>query len=473
MNDAIAPASDTTEKSTGGVLRRGLSPRHIRFIALGSAVGTGLFYGSSDSIRAAGPAVLIAYMIGGAAVFLVLRALGEMAVSNPVAGSFGEYAREHLGPLAGFATGWTYVFEMVIVCLADVTAFGVYMGLWFPGVPRWIWVLSVVLVVGAANLISVKVYGELEFWFSLVKVVAIIGMIAGGAAILIFGFGTHDASTGIGNLWSHGGFAPHGIGGVIASFAVVMFAYGGTEIIGVTAGEAEAPEKTIPRAVNTVPIRVILFYVLTLAVIMAINPWSSIDSDSSPFVEIFQKLGLHFAATVLNLVLITAALSAINSDIFGAGRMLFGMAEQRQAPASMLKTTRNGVPWVTVAVMSAALLVGVLLNYLIPDRVFEIIAAIATFATIWVWLMILIAQVASRRKMTAEQQAALKFPVPLWPYGPIIAIVFMVFVFGVLAWLPDTRIAIVVGVAWLALLAVGYRLWVHPQLTAAAEPTPV
>jgi histidine transporter len=471
VNDAIASASDTPEASTRGALRRGLSPRHIRFIALGSAIGTGLFYGSSDSIQAAGPAVLIAYMIGGAAVFVVLRALGEMAVSNPVAGSFGEYAREHLGPLAGFTTGWTYVFEMVIVCLADVTAFGVYMGLWFPGVPRWIWVLSVVLVVGAVNLISVKVYGELEFWFSLVKVVAIIGMIAGGAAILIFGFGSHSASTGVSNLWNHG-FAPHGIGGVVASLTVVMFAYGGTEIIGVTAGEAEAPEKTIPRAVNTVPIRVILFYVLTLAVIMAINPWTTIDSNSSPFVEIFQKLGLHFAATVLNLVLITAALSAINSDIFGAGRMLFGMAEKRQAPASMLKTTRNGVPWVTVAVITAALLVGVLLNYLIPDRIFEIIAAIATFATIWVWLMILFAQVASRRTMTREQQAALKFPVPLWPYGPIAAIAFMVFVFGVLAWFPDTRVALVVGVVWLALLGVGYRLWVRPQLTPAAEAIP-
>jgi histidine transporter len=417
VNDAVPSASETTRAAKGGALRRGLSPRHIRFIALGSAIGTGLFYGSSDSIQAAGPAVLIAYMIGGAAVFLVLRALGEMAVSNPVAGSFGEYAREHLGPLAGFTTGWTYVFEMV-------------------------------------------------------KVVAIIAMIVGGVAILIFGFGAHNASTGVSNLWNHG-FAPHGMGGVVAALAVVMFAYGGTEIIGVTAGEAADPAETIPRAVNTVPVRVILFYVLTLAVIMAINPWTTIDSNSSPFVEIFQKLGLHFAATILNLVLITAALSAINSDIFGAGRMLFGMAEQRQAPASMLKTTRNGVPWVTVAVITAALLVGVLLNYLISDRIFEIIAAIATFATIWVWLMILVAQVASRRKMTADEQAALKFPVPLWPYGPIAAIVFMVFIFGVLGWFPDTRVAIVVGVVWLALLAVGYRIWVRPQLAQVAEPVSV
>ncbi|GAA2384558.1 MULTISPECIES: amino acid permease [Gordonia] len=485
--NATAPGTPT-ESTTGGTLRRGLSARHIRFIALGSAIGTGLFYGSSDAIQTAGPAVLIAYMIGGAVVFLVLRALGEMAVANPVAGSFGEYARKYLGPLAGFTTGWTYIFEMVIVCLADVTAFGVYMGFWFPDVPRWIWVLLVVLVVASVNLISVKVYGELEFWFSLIKVVAIIAMIAGGAAILIFGFGVHDVSTGVSNLWTHGGFAPNGIGGIIASFAVVIFAYGGTEIIGVTAGEAANPEKTIPRAVNTVPIRVILFYVLTLAVIMAINPWTSVDSKSSAFVQIFQGLGLHAAATVLNLVLITAALSAINSDIYGAGRLLYGMAHKGQAPAAMRRVSRGGVPWVTVAAIAVALLIGVVLNALIPDRVFLIIAAIATFATIWVWLMILLAQVASRRKMSAEEQAELKFPVPLWPYGPIAAIAFLLFVFGILAYYPDTRVAIIVGVVWLALLTLAYQLWVrrasedrsedahdetHPPAVMAADPATV
>ncbi len=444
-------------------LQRGLSTRHINFIALGSAIGTGLFYGSSESIQAAGPAVLIAYIIGGAVVYSVLRSLGEMAVSDPVAGSFGEYARKHLGPLAGFVTGWTYVFEMVIVCIADVTAFGVYMGLWFPDVPRWIWVLAIVLLLGAVNLVSVKVYGELEFWFTIVKIVAIVAMIAGGAAIIVFGFGMDGGATGIGNLWNDGGFAPHGVGGVIASLAIVMFAFGGTEIIGLTAGEAQNPEKAIPRAVNTVPLRVLLFYVLALGVIMAIMPWSEVDSESSPFVSIFTSLGMPAAATVLNIVLITAALSAINSDIFGAGRMMFGMAGQRHAPAALGKLTRGGVPWVTVALMVAALLVGVVINYLIPDRVFVVVASIATFATVWVWLMIVASQVASRRRMTPQQRAALRFPVPLWPVAPIATIAFIVFVCGVLAYFPDTRVAIIVGAVWLALLAGAYRVWVRPR----------
>ncbi|BAD56074.1 amino acid permease [Nocardia farcinica] len=457
---------------TADVLTRGLTARHIRFIALGSAIGTGLFYGSAEAIHRAGPAVLLAYLIGGAAIYIVLRSLGEMAVSNPVSGSFGEYASKHLGPLAGFMTGWTYTFEMVIVCLADVTAFGVYMGFWFPDVPRWIWVLSIILFIGAVNLLHVKVFGEVEFWFSLVKIVAILAMIVGGVAILIFGFGMHDTDAGLTHLWAEGGFFATGIGGFLTCFAIVMFAFGGTEIIGITAGEAERPERTIPRAINTVPVRIMLFYVLTLAVIMAINPWQSIGSEGSPFVQIFQALGIGPAATVLNIVVITAALSAINSDIFGAGRMMYGMAQRGQAPAVMRQVSRNGVPWMTVVIMTVTLLVGVLLNYLIPDKVFLIIASIATFATIFVWLMILLAHYRSRRRMSAEETAALRFPVPFWPYGQLITIAFLVFVVAMIAFDADSRVALVVGAVWLALLWLAYRRWVRPT-PAATDAAPV
>jgi histidine transporter len=317
-------------KDAATALTRGLSARHIRFIALGSAIGTGLFYGSAGAIQKAGPSVLLAYLIGGAAVYVVLRALGEMAVRNPVSGSFGEYAAKHLGPLAGFMTGWTYTFEMIVVCLADVTAFGVYMGFWYPDVPRWIWVLAIVFFIGALNLLSVKVFGELEFWFTVVKVTAILAMIAAGVAVLIFGFGVHDTSQGVSNLWSEGGFFAGGFGGFVACFAIVMFAFGGTEIIGITAGEAADPARTIPRAVNTVPVRIMLFYIATLAVIMAIIPWHTIGTGSSPFVQIFEAIGVGPAAAVLNVVVITAALSAINSDVFGAGRMMYGMAQRGQ-----------------------------------------------------------------------------------------------------------------------------------------------
>ncbi|MFO1620134.1 amino acid permease [Pseudomonas aeruginosa] len=451
-------------------LRRGLNARHIRFMALGSAIGTGLFYGSASAIQMAGPAVLLAYLVAGAAVYMVMRALGEMAVHEPVSGSFGHYASSYLGPLAGFVTGWTYAFEMIIVCLADVTAFGIYMGFWFPDVPRWIWVLSIVLFIGGLNLCHVKVFGELEFWLSLVKVGAIVAMILAGLGIMFFGFslgGAATSATGVHNLWQHGGFLPNGWAGLVASLSVVVFAFGGIEIIGITAGEAQDPQRVIPRAINAVPLRILLFYVLTLFVLMAIFPWQQIGSNGSPFVQIFDGLGIESAAAILNVVVITAAISAINSDIFGAGRMLYGMARQVQAPVGFSRVSRHGVPWMTVLLMAVALLLGVALNYLIPQSVFLLIASIATFATVWVWLMILLAQVGMRRRMGPRQVAALKFPVPLWPFAPAAAIVFMLFIFVVLGYFPDTRPALWVGAIWIALLVIAYRRWVRPKGDAA------
>ena len=452
-------------------LKRGLSARHIRFMALGSAIGTGLFYGSASAIQMAGPAVLLAYLIGGAAVFMVMRALGEMAVHNPVSGSFGQYASTYLGPMAGFILGWTYAFEMIIVCLADVTAFGIYMGFWFPDVARWVWVLGIVFLIGGLNLCSVKVFGEMEFWLSLLKVGAIVAMILGGFGIMLFGI--HSAgetqASGLSNLWAHGGFMPNGVGGLIASFAVVMFAFGGIEIIGITAGEAKDPQRVIPKAINAVPLRILLFYVLTLFVLMALYPWPQIGSQGSPFVQIFSNLGIGSAATLLNIVVISAAVSAINSDIFGAGRMMYGLAQQGQAPKGFAQLSTQGVPWMTVVVMGAALLGGVVLNYLIPENVFLLIASIATFATVWVWLMILFTQVAMRRSMTQAQVAELKFPVPFWPYAPAAAIVFMLFVFGVLGYFPDTQAALLVGAVWIVLLVLAYLLWVKPAAGQAAK----
>ena len=452
-------------------LKRGLSARHIRFMALGSAIGTGLFYGSASAIQMAGPAVLLAYLIGGAAVFMVMRALGEMAVHNPVSGSFGQYASTYLGPMAGFILGWTYAFEMIIVCLADVTAFGIYMGFWFPDVARWVWVLGIVFLIGGLNLCSVKVFGEMEFWLSLLKVGAIVAMILGGFGIMLFGI--HSAgetqASGLSNLWAHGGFMPNGVGGLIASFAVVMFAFGGIEIIGITAGEAKDPQRVIPKAINAVPLRILLFYVLTLFVLMALYPWPQIGSQGSPFVQIFSNLGIGSAATLLNIVVISAAVSAINSDIFGAGRMMYGLAQQGQAPKGFAQLSKQGVPWMTVVVMGAALLGGVVLNYLIPENVFLLIASIATFATVWVWLMILFTQVAMRRSMTKAQVAELKFPVPFWPYAPAAAIVFMLFVFGVLGYFPDTQAALLVGAVWIVLLVLAYLLWVKPVAGQGAK----
>ena len=450
-------------------LMRRLSTRHIRFIALGSAIGTGLFLGSSSAIQAAGPAVLLAYMMSGAAVFLVMRALGEMAVHRPVAGSFSQYAYDYLGPMAGFITGWTYIFEMVIVPIADVTAIGGYMGYWFPGIPPWIWVLGTVLLIAAINLMSVRVFGELEFWFSLLKVITIFALIAVGLGLIIFGIGSSDGKPiGVHNLWAYeGGFFAKGWDGLIMSLTMVMFAFGGIEVIGTSAGEAGDPQRAIPRAINSVPLRILVFYIGTLFVLMCIYPWPEIGNHAegasaaaelhgSPFVNMFKYVGIKYAASMLNIVVITAAISAVNSDIFGAGRMMYGMAEKGHAPKIFGRLSRNGVPWVTVITLILSLLVAIVLNALIPERAFALVAALGTFETVWVWVMILLAQMGMRRTLSREEVKALKFPVPGYPVVPILAIVFMLLTIGLMTLQHDTRLALCAGGIWLVAITVIY-----------------
>lgn len=438
-------------------LKRDLNKRHIFFIALGSAIGTGLFYGSASAIKLAGPSVLFAYLIAGLAAFMVMRALGEMALHQPLAGSFGRYAGNYISPLAGFITGWTYIFEMALVCLADITAFASYMGFWYPHVSPWIWTLGITLIISGLNLCAVKVYGELEFWLSVVKVLAIIAMIIGGIVIILFGFGTtSQEATGIHNLWSHGGFFPNGIVGFIACFSVVVFSFGGIEIIGLTVVEAKDAKQNIPKAINAIPFRILLFYFMTIAVLMSIYPWNQIGLEGSPFVTIFESLGISSAANILNVIVITAAISAINSDMFGAGRMIHGLAHEGQAFKSLKFVSRRGVPVVAVLLMFAVLIVGVVLNYFYHDGLFFIIAAIATFATVLVWLMILLSQVFMRFKMTASEVAKLAYPVPFWPIGPLLTIVFMAFVIALLGFYEHLRTALWVGLLWVVLLVVYY-----------------
>lgn len=444
---------ETTNK-----LKRGLSTRHIRFMALGSAIGTGLFYGSADAIKIAGPSVLLAYIIGGVAAYIIMRALGEMSLHHPVTGSFSRYAHDYLGPLAGFITGWTYCFEMLLVAIADVTAFGIYMSIWFPSIENWVWVLSVVLIICAINLMSVKVFGELEFWFSFIKVSTIIIMIVAGIGIIVWGIGNGGQPTGISNLWTYGGFFSNGWIGTVLALHMVMFAYGGIEIIGITAGEAKDPEISIPRAINSVPLRILVFYVGTLFVIMSIYPWNQVGTEGSPFVMTFQHMGITVAAGILNFVVITASISAINSDVFGVGRMLYGMAQQGNAPRSFAKLSRKGIPWVTVVIMTLALLLAAYLNYVMPKDVFLVIASLATFATVWVWIMILLSQIAFRRQLSADEVKKLKFRMPGGVATTSAGLVFLVFIIGLIGYYPQTRISLYVGCGWIALLLLTWMM---------------
>lgn len=447
-------------------LKKGLSTRHVLFIGLGSAVGTGLFYGSANAIQLAGPAVLLAYLISGIAVFMVMRAMGEMIMHNPLPGAFGAYASKYLGPLPGFITGWTYVVEMALVCIADVTAFAIYMGLWYPDVEPWVWALGITLILCSVNLCTVKFFGELGFWLSLLKVVAIIVMIVAGAYILLSGmqFSSTGTESSISNLWNQGGFAPNGLYGIIISFTVVVFAFGGVETLGLTALEAKNPEKVLPMAINVVPIQILLFYFLAVMVLLSLFPWNQIGLTGSPFVTIFSELGISSAANILNIVVITAAVSAINSDIFGAGRMMYGLSKQGQAPKIYSQLSKNGVPIYAILAMFCVMILGVVLNYFFPKHLFFVIAAMATFATVWVWLTVLVSQVMMRRTLSPEEVKALKFPIPFWPVGPAIAIVFMIFVIGVLGYYEPARNALYAGVIWLIWLVLVYYIWTKPQM---------
>ena len=462
------------ETAQGGPLKRELGERHIRLMALGACIGVGLFLGSAKAIEMAGPAIMLSYIIGGLAILVIMRALGEMAVHNPVAGSFSRYAQDYLGPLAGFLTGWNYWFLWLVTCVAEITAVAVYMGVWFPDTPRWIWALAALISMGTINLIAVKAFGEFEFWFALIKIVTIIAMVIGGVGIIAFGFGNDGVALGISNLWAYGGFMPNGVQGVLMSLQMVMFAYLGVEMIGLTAGEAKNPQKTIPSAIGSVFWRILLFYVGALFVILSIYPWNEIGTQGSPFVMTFERLGIKTAAGIINFVVITAALSSCNGGIFSTGRMLYSLAQNGQAPATFGTTSSNGVPRKALLLSIFALLLGVLLNYLVPDQVFVWVTSIATFGAIWTWLMILLAQLKFRKSLSPAEQAGLKYRMWLYPVSSYLALAFLVLVVGLMAYFPDTRVALYVGPAFLLLLTVlFYTLKLQPTDAGRVAPQSV
>ncbi|MFJ3008244.1 amino acid permease [Pseudomonas fluorescens] len=449
-------------------LHRDLKERHIRLIGLGTCIGVGLFLGSSAAIKLAGPAVMLAYLIAGLFIYVVMRALGEMCVHNPVAGSFSRYAHDYLGPMAGFITGWNYWFLWIVTCLAEITAVAIYMGVWFPTVDPWIWAISSLFVMTAINLLSVKVFGEFEFWFSLIKVVTIIGLIVVGLGMIIFGIGNSGQPLGISNLWSHGGFMPHGIFGVLLAFQMVTFAYGGIEIIGLTAGEAKNPKETIPQAIRSVPWRILLFYVGAIFVILSIYPWNA-EGTGSPFVSTFEALGIKSAAGIINFVVITAALSSCNGGIYSTGRMLMNLTDQKQAPKFFGKTTKHGVPRRALLLTLVMLFLGVLLNYLAPAKVFIWLTAIAATGNITTWILILLAQIRFRRGLSKAEADASEFKMPGWPLTSYATLGFMFFVLGIMTYVEETRFCVMAGLGWLVYLAVVYWTLYRKKSNALAK----
>ena len=451
-------------QNNGENLTRALESRHVQLIAIGGAIGVGLFLGSSSAIRTAGPGLLLSYVIGGLIIYFVMRALGEVAVEYPVSGSFSAYANKFMGPFAGYLTGWTYWFLWIVTGMAEITAVGVYCTFWWPELPQWIPALLALVSMTCVNLVSVRLFGEIEFWFSLIKVVTIIAMIIIGLGIICFGIGSADGEpTGISNLYAlEGGFLPHGMTGVIMALSMVMFAFVGIELIGVAAGETCDPEKNIPSAVNKVLWRILIFYIGALFVIMCIFPWMDINpgggggTEGSPFVLTFKNLGIKSAAGIINFVVATAALSSCNSGIFSNGRMLYNLALQKRAPWYFAQISSHHVPSRGIIVSSFVMLSGVLLNYLLPEAVFIMVTSIATFAALWIWGTIVVVHLKSRQGKTAEEVKKIKFKMPLYPITNYIALGGLLCVGVILCISPTTRIAMIVGPMWLVLLTIMY-----------------
>ncbi|XVL95563.1 amino acid permease [Bacillus subtilis] len=438
-------------------LQRGLKNRHIQLIAIGGAIGTGLFLGSGKSIHFAGPSILFAYMITGIICFLIMRSLGELLLSNLNYHSFVDFVQDYLGDMAAFITGWTYWFCWISIAMADLTAVGLYTQYWLPGVPQWVPGLIALIILLIMNLATVKLFGELEFWFALIKVIAILALIVIGLVMIFKGFSTSSGVSSFTNLWSHGCLFPNGMHGFILSFQMVVFAFVGIELVGLTAGETENPEKVIPKAINNIPVRVLLFYIGALLVIMSIYPWDVINPSESPFVQVFVAVGIVGAASIINFVVLTSAASACNSAVFSTSRMVYSLAKDHNAPESMAKLTQRKVPRNALFFSAIVILIGVTLNYIMPEGVFTLITSISTVCFIYIWGITVICHM-KYRKTRPELAKTNKFKLPLYPFTNYLILAFLAFVLVVLALAQDTRVSLFVTPVWFILLIVIYKV---------------
>ncbi|MFQ7599323.1 amino acid permease [Veillonella sp.] len=438
-------------------LNRGLKNRHVQLIAIGGAIGTGLFLGSGHSIALTGPAILFAYIITGIICFLMMRALGELLLSNTEYHTFIEFVQDYMGEKTAFVTGWTYWFCWISVAMADITAVGIYVKYWFPSIEAWIPSLVTLIILLLMNLVTVKLFGEMEFWFACIKVVAIIALIVLGLYFILTGQPTSAGVASFSNLWSYGGWFPKGMDGFIQSFQMVVFAFAGIELVGLTAGETENPEKVIPKSINSIPVRIILFYVGALGVIMSIFPWDSVNPDRSPFVEVFLAVGIVGAASMVNFVVLTSAASACNSGVFSTSRLLYSLAKRNHAPGILEILTSKQVPANALFLSVLVICLVVALQYVVAEGVFVIISSVSTFCFLYIWGIITICHMKFIRKHP-DLAAKSVFKMPLFPFLNYLVLAFFAFVIVTLAFNPATRVALFVTPVWFIMLLLIYQL---------------
>lgn len=440
-------------------LHRGLSNRHIQLIAIGGTIGTGLFMGAGRTISRAGPSVVLVYAIIGFFLFFVLRAMGELLLSNLNYKSFVDFAADLLGPAAGFFVGWSYWFAWIVTGIAELVAISGYLQFWWPGLPAWLPALIACVLILLINLFSVRNFGEIEFWFALIKVVAILGVIVVGAILLATDFVSpqgHPAT--IENLWNNGGFFATGVAGMVGGFQIAFFAFVGVELVGAAAAETANPRRTLPRAINAVPLRVAIFYIAALLVILTVVEWRRFDSNQSPFVAMFSLAGLGGAASIVNFVVITAASSSANSGMYSTGRMLYGLADEGSAPAVFRRLNRGGVPASALFVTAALLLTAIPVLRVGGSVIgaFTLVTTISALLFMFVWAMILVSYLVYRRRH-AQRHADSAFKMPGGRVMCWVVLAFFAFVTWTLTTDTGTAIALAWFPAWFVLLAVGWQ----------------
>ena len=424
-------------------------------IAIGGTIGTGLFLGAGKSIELAGPSIIFSYLLIGIALFFVMRALGELLLSNTGYTSFTDFAAEYIGPWAGYVTGWTYWFCWIMTAMADIIAVGVYMQYWFD-IPQWIPAFACLVILVGLNLLSVKLFGELEFWFAIIKVITILALIAVGIVLLVIGFKTNTGTVSLSNIWSHGGMFPNGVQGFLLSFQLVVFSFVGMELVGVSAAETANPRKNIPSAINKIPVRILLFYVGAIIVILAINPWTYLNGDSSPFVGVFTLIGIPVAAGIINFVVMTSAASACNSGLFSTSRILHSLSKDGSAPKRVGRLNKRAVPSNALFLSAIVVSIGALLSKIIPEQAFTIVTTISAICFIWVWSIILIAHI-KYKKTRPELAEKSTFKAPLAPYINYAVLVLFAFVLIIMLFAEATRLALLLTPIWFITLLFLYN----------------
>lgn len=464
---------ETLDPTPERSLKRNLTNRHVQLIAIGGAIGTGLFMGSGKTIATSGPSVLLVYVIIGAVLFLFMRTMGELLLSDERYTTFADIARDLIGPWAGFVTGWTYWMCWVVTGVADMVAITGYVRFWWPNTPAWIPILAMTLLLFSLNAMTVKAFGETEFWFALVKILAILALVAVGIAMVALGtVDDQGSAAAVANLWSRGGFFPTGFTGFLGGFQIALFAFVGIELVGTTVAETADPEKTLPKAINSIPVRIMLFYVAALAAIMMVTPWDQVDPERSPFVTMFSMTGLGAAATIVNLVVLTSAASSANSGIYSTSRMLFGLAKRGDAPKIFSRLSKRHVPR-NALFLSCVLLLSAIILMASGDSIsaaFTLVTSMSATLFMGVWVVIVVSYLLFLKRRPELHEAS-TFTAPGGALAAWTVLVFMAAMLVVLALFPDTRAGLLTSLIWIVFIVAAALVHRHRML-ARAEADP-